>query len=751
MTIIALVGNPNAGKSTLFNALVGARQKVGNWPGVTVERKQGNLHLDKETVQIEDLPGLYSLQSAEKTSPDQEIVRAFLQNDKPDLIINVVDGTNLERHLGLTAQLIDFGCSMIVAVTMTDELKKKGLSLDIKALSQQLQCPVIAIVVPKHQGLDDLKTSIKQHIKNEFKSKKSDLYPDPIEKMIKDLNKNRWQAVSDLYNCTDDRLDPLRQALQLDPFWDGEMILTEARYRWASQIANESLIQDASKPIHRISPWQNWLDRWVMNRWLGPVFFLFMMYVLFTVSINISGLFIDFFDITTGAFFVEGVGWVMDQFSSPTWLKVIIADGIGGGIQLVASFIPVVGFLFLFLSIFEDSGYLARAAVVTDRVMRAIGLPGKAFVPLLVGLGCNVPSIMATRTLDKQSDRVVTAMMAPFMSCGARLAVYALFTTAFFGTQGGFIVFSLYLIGIAMAVLTGLLLRKTLMRGGAQPFVYELPPYRAPRFKDVMIKTWFRLKGFVIEAGQAIIIVAACLNICNSLGTDGTWGNQDSQNSVLSQIGQAIVPAFEPMGLHEDNWPAAVGIFTGIFAKEAVVGTLDAIYGQIDQEEAGEKPTDEGFNLIGRLKEAAATIPDHAKGLSALLTDPLGISSATQIAENTTEAAEAQGVQVSTLTAMQKRFDGGWGAFAYLVFILLYTPCVAVLGAIKKEFGWRWVGFSATWTFFTAYAAGVVVYQLSHFALQPLLSTAWIGGTLGATMIIFYTMRWMGKEGPKPT
>jgi ferrous iron transport protein B len=305
------------------------------------------------------------------------------------------------------------------------------------------------------------------------------------------------------------------------------------------------------------------------------------MYLMFLFTINVGGAFIDFFDGVAGAFFVDGLGELMSAAGSPDWLRVLVADGAGAGLQVVATFIPIIAALYLFLSVLEDSGYMARAAFVMDRFMRAIGLPGKAFVPLIVGFGCNVPAIMATRTLENERERKLTILMNPFMSCGARLPVYALFAAAFFPQSGQNVVFALYLIGIGVAILTGLLMKQSLLPGSSSGFMMELPPYHLPTLKGVLLRAWDRVRLFVKEAGQVIVVMVLALNVLNSIGTDGTFGNENTEQSLLSETARILTPAFTPLGVQEDNWPAVVGIFSGILAKEVVVGTLDSLYTRV--------------------------------------------------------------------------------------------------------------------------------------------------------------------------
>jgi ferrous iron transport protein B len=440
---------------------------------------------------------------------------------------------------------------------------------------------------------------------------------------------------------------------------------------------------------------------------------------------------------TAAAVFVETPRWLLTAIGSPEWLTTFVADGVGGGVQLVASFIPVIAALFLALSFLEDVGYMARAAFIIDRMMRSLGLPGKAFVPLIVGFGCNVPAVMAARTLNREGDRLVTTLMAPFMSCGARLTVYALFAAAFFPENGQNIVFALYLIGIAVAVFTAFLLRKFMLPAQASSFIMELPPYLLPTSRNLFMHTWHRLKGFVMRAGKAIVAVVIVLNVLNSVGTDGSFGNENQENSVLSEVGKTITPIFTPMGIEEDNWPATVGIFTGLFAKEVVVGTLDALYSK-------SSGGSDDFNLIDSIAQAAATIPENLIDVMNNLGDPLGLNLG-DLSDTQTIAA-SQEVQLTTIDALQMFFVSPWAAFSYLLFILLYMPCVATVGAIVKEHGNFWAGFSMLWSFSVAYVLAVGFYQLATWQLHPASSFIWVTG-----LLIWQTLltTWLLSKGKK--
>ncbi|TRU61127.1 MAG: ferrous iron transport protein B, partial [Microcystis aeruginosa Ma_QC_C_20070823_S13] len=414
-------------------------------------------------------------------------------------------------------------------------------------------------------------------------------------------------------------------------------------------------------------------------------------------------------------------------------------DGAGGGVQTVATFIPVIGFMFLFLSILEDSGYMARAAFVMDRLMRLVGLPGKSFVPMLVGFGCNVPAIMATRTLENSRDRLMTIMMNPFMSCGARLPVYALFAAAFFPIGGQNIVFGLYILGILAAILTGLVMKKTLLKGEVSHFIMELPPYHLPRLKGVLIRTWERLQAFLWKAGRIIVLMVMILGLLNSVSFDGSFGNQDSERSVLSATSKAVTPIFSPMGLEQQNWPATVGIFTGVFAKEAMVGTLNSIYSQLAQEDANQGTEAKKFDFWGQIQEGIATIPANLAELPNQVLDPLGLNIGDLQDQKT--AAEEQEIDLGTFGAMARRFDGQAGAFAYLLFVLLYFPCVSATSAVYRETNAGWTVFIALWTTGMAYIVATSFYQIATFSRHPGFSLFWIV-LMGLTVVgVLFTLK----------
>jgi ferrous iron transport protein B len=759
--VIGVVGNPNCGKTTLFNALTGAKQRVGNWPGVTVERKSGEYLHEGKRIELVDLPGIYSLSAA---SLDEEVARNYILSGEADLIVNILDASNLERNLYLTVQLLEMNVPLVLALNMMDIAEDRRMTINIPGLARRLGCPVVPLTASKGKGVDVLKDAIQRAAEVKSRSTLKVPYPVEIENAVTELipvirdavllrkMNPQWAAVKLLESdplvmtSTPDKalqiLSGCQQRIETKLGEETDILVADSRYGLISQLTAET-VKGGARVSRTLS---DKIDRIVLNRALGIPIFLTAMYLMFMVTINLSGAFIDFFDILAATFFVDGLSALLAAMGTPEWLTAILAGGIGGGIQTIGTFIPPIGFMFLSLCLLEDSGYMARAAFVMDRFMRLIGLPGKAFIPMLVGFGCNVPAIMATRTLENQRDRTLTVLMNPFMSCGARLPVYALFAAAFFPTGGQNIVFGLYLLGIGFAVLTGLVLKNTLLKGEITPFVMELPPYHLPTVKGVLLRAWERLKSFMFRASRVILPVIVVLSFLNTLGTDGTFGNEDSEKSVLSAIGQSITPVFAPMGISEENWPAAVGIFTGIFAKEAVVGTLDALYTQMD---AGAKDgKDEApFDFLGRIGQAFATIPGNLAGIADVALDPLGLS----IGDVSTieSAAKAQEVQLATFGSMVRLFDGRIGAFAYLLMVLLYVPCVAAIAAIYRETNLRWTLFACTWNAGLAYMAATLFYQIAAIGQHPVRSLTWVL-VLGALFVaVALTMRYLGQKEQK--
>jgi ferrous iron transport protein B len=536
-----------------------------------------------------------------------------------------------------------------------------------------------------------------------------------------------------------DSVKKLQQTVEKETDDEIDILAADARYGFVNELTQLCVCRINEVSRHTSDK----IDRIVLNRFLGIPIFLLVMYAMFMFTINIGSAFIDFFDLAVGAIAVDGLSIILSYINLPEWLVVLIANGLGGGVQVVATFIPIIGFLFIFLSALEDSGYMSRAAFVMDRFMLMIGLPGKSFVPMIVGFGCNVPAIMATRTLENQKDRILTNLMNPFMSCGARLPVYALFAAAFFPVGGQNLVFGLYLLGIVVAILTGLIMRYTLFKGTATPFIMELPAYHMPTIKGVAIKTWERLKTFIFNAGKVIVPMVLVLNFLNALGTDGSFGQENSQKSVLSEIGRFLTPAFKPMGIEKENWPATVGIFTGVLAKEAVVGTLDALYSQMASGEANNAEESE-FDIFLALQDALATIPENLAAVADNILDPLGINIGD--VSNLDSAAAEQEVTTSTYSAMRTSFDGKAGAFAYLLFILLYAPCVAATTAIYRETNTAWAVFVVFWTTGLAYMTATIFYQAVTYAEHPAYSFQWIFGLITVFICVIAGLWLYGKS-----
>ncbi len=780
---VGVVGNPNCGKTTLFNALTGANQQVGNWAGVTVDKKVGYYRHENVEIELVDLPGIYSLDS-HNSSLDEQVAQSYVMSGEAHVILNIIDASNLERNLYLTTQLLEMGVPLVVALNMMDVAQTRGIEIDVNKLEKKLGCPVLPLVAAQRTGIKTLQSTVNQVGQTHHFVQTQVTYPSALENALNQLRPqlhealetayqpyNRWIALKLLENTSvpshcfklappsangEDALtrfvENQRTTLEEDLGDEVDILVADTRYGFINEITRDA-VKKAGQVSHTFS---DRLDRIVLNRALGIPIFLGVMYLMFMFTINIGGAFIDFFDQFVGALLVDGLGELLSSHGSPEWLVLILAKGVGGGVQTVATFIPIIGCLYLFLSFLEDSGYMARAAFVMDRFMRFIGLPGKSFVPMLVGFGCTVPAAMATRTLENRRDRILTAFMAHFVSCGARLPVYALFAAVFFPVGGQNVVFGLYLIGIAAAVFTGLVMKNTLLRGEPSPFVMELPPYHLPSVFGLFLRAWERLKGFIFKAGQIIIPMVVLISALNSLGTDGSFNNENTDKSLLSSIGRTMTPAFEPMGIKEENWAAMVGIFSGVLAKEVVVGTLDAIYsGLAEADHAAatgdsvNKTEEEPFNLSTALQGAFATIPANLAELSEKITDPLGISVGDL--SDKEKVAETQEVHVGTFGAMASRFDGAAGAFAYLLFILMYFPCISATSAIARESSVGWAVFIGTWATGLGYTVSVIFYQLATYSAHPEQSLFWVGSLLSLLFLVVVGLRLYSQRQQPPT
>ena len=658
MSTIALVGNPNSGKTTLFNALTGSNQHVGNWPGVTVEKKVGLVKYDNKKYEIVDLPGTYSLGAF---SEDEIVARDFILKGNPDLVINVIDATNIERNLYLTSQLIEMGTKVILALNMMDEAKAKKIEIDLDKLSKELGLPIVATVASKKQGLKELLKASAEYIDSENRVK-AFTYNDSIQEEIDSIKPlfagseyiypDNWLAIKILEkdrdilayvdkNGSQALKDKAIEIQELDS--DIELEIIDNRYNFIGDVLSNSV----KRPIDPKVSLTDKIDKVVTHKFWGIPIFAFIMFIVFqltfTIGEDLLGGFVESLIASLGDY-VEGV---LINISAPALLTSFVTDGIFGGLGAVVVFVPLIVVLYFFLGILEDTGYMARAAYVMDGIMRKLGLHGKTFISMIIGFGCNVPGIMATRTLENKKDRMIAILINPFMSCGARIPIYMLFIAAFFPDNGGLVLFSLYLLGIAMALLVGKIFSKTLFKGESSDFIMELPPYRLPSISSVLRNMWDKVWDFLYRAGTVIFVVVSLLWVLSVL----PFGVEpSSQASYLGKIGTVVAPIFKPAGF--GTWQAAVSLFSGIAAKEAVVGILGMVY---------------------------------AAGSS----DPGAL------------ALQIQNV-FTPLTAV-----------SFMVMVLFYTPCAAAIATVKKETNsYKWAIFMAVYTFVIGWLAAVLVYQV---------------------------------------
>lgn len=686
---IAIAGVPNCGKTTLFNGITGARQKVGNWPGVTVEKIEGQFTIKGHQATLVDLPGTYNLSP---DTEDQRIAEKVIRAGEYDLILNVVDATNLSRNLYLTMDLKERTNQIIILLNMVDAAEREGVEINTDRLSKDLGLPVIPVI-----GVD--KQSVKAALVK-------------IEELVDQLPAHETHA-SEI-----EVMDTVKKYSHIDLI--------------CAQVMEE-------KKDRRTS-FTNKLDNVVLNKFASVPIFFISMFITFWFAIGLGSVFIDFFDILGGLVFVDIPAAAMAAIGAPEWLIVVLAGGVGAGCQTVATFVPVVFFMFMALAILEDLGYMARVGVMADRFMRKIGLPGSAFIPMIVGFGCTVPAVLAARTLTTKRDRYMTIFMAPFMSCGARLPVYALFCAALFKKHSGLAVFMIYLSGLLLAVFTGFMLKSTLFKGAPSYFVMDLPLYHPPRPGAVVKNAWMRLKHFVRKAGAIVVAAVFVLSVLNSLGLkDGrvSFGNEDSQASILAYTGKAIAPVFKPMGISEDNWPASVALFTGMFAKEAIVGTVNSLYASMDMGstealadvETSQRVEEPGLDITGTVVEAFRTIKD---GFIDIITsvDILGFG---LIGEDEEALAGEIGAETAIYSHISNNFTA-MSAFAYLLFVLVYFPCLAVIGVARQEMGGFFAAVMAVYSTLLAWSIATLFFQITeghnvfHMGLAVLLLGLNYGG-----------------------
>jgi len=742
---ILLVGAPNCGKSTVFNHLTGGKQRTGNWSGVTVDWTAGDWKTPMGQVELIDLPGLHSILPNPASTEDEKISREVILSGDYDLIMNVVNGDNLERDLFLTAQLQHLNVPMCLLVNMVDLAEKHRHPVDIQALASKIRMPVVGLsATDSKTGFD----AFREALPNLLKAKASNSPKLPcgaeLQSIILEIKKDTllqsWQILHQLYNpsLADPKRNQIfkhyRKALLEEQGEDPAVLVAGVYFEYAHEVAHIAI----QKPDEFRLETTDKIDRIVLHPWLGLPIFALAMFLVFFISFDGGTAFLDVFDQTAQAIFVTGTHDLLTTIHAPEWLIILLAQGVGGGIQLVADFIPFIAGLFLAMAVLEDSGYMARAAYITNRLMEKLGLSGKAFVPLIVGFGCNVPAVMATRTLERKRDRLMTILMIPFMSCSARLAVYAVFAAAFFADNGALMIFSLYLLGIFVAITTALLFKNTLLPSKPAPFIIELPVYHRPKLKNLFLNAWYRTKDFLLGAGKIIIIVTTVLQFVNSWGTDGTFGHDNQQDSMLSSIAKEITPIFAPMGIEEANWPATVGAITGALAKEVVVGALDALYMPTE-----EKPQTQGIGQT--IWQGALTTWHNLLALPEALLDPLGLSIVSTDSD-VVATAEKQGVHQNTYFKMQAAFGSQLSAYAYLVFILLYFPCVATVAAIGKEAGRSWMWISMVWSLYMGYTLAVLIYQGGSFMNHPGSSFLWILGILTSYLLIYLGLKKLGKN-----
>ena len=667
---VALAGNPNSGKTTLFNALTGSNQYVGNWPGVTVEKKEGTAKHGHHEITVTDLPGVYSLSPY---SMEEIVTRDYIigsaDSEPPDAIINIIDATNIERNMYLTAQLLELERPMVIALNFMDELRASGGEIDVRRLSKELGIPVIPITARTGENLHELLHAAHRAIHTGYTLEPDDLYDDfthMIHHRIDEVIHDRahaarlpahWSSIKLLEGdaiveatldlTEDERTQVAALVAEFEQggtgIGDCETLIADSRYRYIERVVASAVKRGESAPAELRS---DRIDKIATHRIFAVPAFLLMMFIMFNLTFG-----------PVGAFLSDGVGAGVDALAAFTaerlsaavapWLVSLIADGIITGVGGVLTFLPQIAILFLCLSIMEDSGYMARAAFIMDRLLRRFGLSGKAFIPMLMGFGCTVPAVMGARTMESEKDRRMTILLVPFMSCSAKLPVYGLIASAFFGKLAGIVVFSLYVIGLLLGILSGIFFKKTLFAGEPAAFVMELPPYRMPSLKNTAMHVWERVRGFIVRAGTLILVMSIVLWFLQSFDMSLAL-TDDISTSILAKFGGVIAPVFKPLGF--GNWQAAVSILTGLIAKEAVVASMSVFY---------------GFSLTAGAGAVAAAM--------------VGFTPAV--------------------------------AFAFLVFILLYVPCVAAVAAIYREMNsLKWTVISVAWQMGVAYVCGILAF-----------------------------------------
>lgn len=712
---IAVAGNPNAGKSTLINSIAGTRLQVGNWPGVTVEKKTAFFEHDGRKIKLVDLPGTYSLSPY---TQEEIIARDYLVNEKPDVIVNVVDATNLERNLYLTLQLAELEIPLVLALNIYDEAEAKGYRFDLEALSSMLGVAVVPTTATKGEGVKALMTaalaaadSPRQNIPKPI------TYGDDIERaadavvggMSAEIPEAleqyppRWLALKLMESdptvlkhlgmpadsrVVADAVGHLRKAHGDDM----EALLADARYAQAAGLTREVL----KKPDIRKRELTEKIDAVVLNRFFGIPIFLAAMWLMFKLTFDISKPFADWLGAMISGPFKRAAEALVSIMQAPAWIASLVSDGIIAGVGAVLVFVPVIFAMMFFITFLEGSGYMARAAFVMDRAMHAIGLHGKSFIPMLLGFGCNVPAIYATRTLENPKDKALTALLIPLTSCGARLPVYVVFIGTFFASQAATVLWSLYVMGIALAICVGMVFKRTLFRGDAPMFIMELPPYRMPTFRSLMIHTWEKGKHFLIKAGTYILAVSIIVWFLLNM----PWGVENKKDSYMGQVGQVIAPALKPLGF--GSWEAGSALLAGLVAKEIVVGTMGEIY--VKKEEEGEKK--EAPPIREELAGIVTSFGEAVKAAGMNVVSTAGIATMSP-----DESEEKMAERMPLREELQKQFTP-LSAYAFITFVLLYMPCAVVAIAMRQEFGtWKWYGIAFAYQMALAWVVAFVIYQ----------------------------------------
>ena len=697
---VALAGNPNSGKTTLFNALTGANQFVGNWPGVTVEKKEGKYKGDKE-IKITDLPGIYSL------SPytlEEVVSREYLLNEKVDVILNIVDGSNLERNLYLTTQLLELGIPVVVAINMLDVIEKRGDKVNYVQLSKELGCPVMPISALKNKGIDEVMAKVKESAHHSFEAKNiydkelnsvldqlSHLLPRSIDQHITlfysiKLFERDDKIISSLNTKVED--ESLIQAIEKKMDDDSESIITDARYSYITKIIKDCYVKANRESLTTSDK----IDRIVTNRILALPIFALVMFIVYYVSVTSVGTFVT--DWTNDVLFGEMIPPAIEGFlvsiNCAAWLQSLILDGIVAGVGAVLGFVPRMLVLFIFLAILEDCGYMARVAFIMDRIFRKFGLSGKSFIPMLIGSGCGVPGIMASRTIESDRDRKMTIMTTTFIPCGAKLPIIALIAGALFD-GASWVSPSAYFLGVGAIIVSGIILKKTkLFVGDPAPFVMEMPAYHAPRVLNVLRSMWERGWSFIKKAGTVILLSTIVIWFLQSFGFEdsGFVMVDDINNSLLATIGQTFAWIFTPLGWGE--WKAAVASITGLVAKENVVATFGQLYG---------------------------------------------------FAEVAEDGVEIWGTLAVSFTALS--------AYSFLAFNLLCAPCFAAMGAMKREMNnAKWTAFAIIYQCVFAYAVALIIYQLGNLIINGVFGIGTIVALIVLAGMIFLLVR-KGKTSEK--